>query len=408
MSDTIRYLEEQTKFNSLDTIKQALHLLDLKIDPEKVIVVAGTNGKGTTCSALQTLLISSGKNVGFFSSPHLIKINERIKFNGTDISDEDFEDVFRRVHAKTRDFQLSYFEYLTLMAACYFFAIKNVDYAIFEVGLGGSEDASNAVPHAISVITSLAMDHEAVLGNNILEIASNKFGIIGEGNRVFHTEFSDERVALRASETAQKFGARLICAYPYACEVEEGGKYPEFFIKNRFGKFRMNLPGKRAAENISLAVTVFDHLIENAGRFLSAIENITWPCRMERVVYKNRDIFLSGDHNPHGVQSLTDILKHYSYERIRFVVGVCYDKNYREMLRKLKILKNSHIYLTETPVKTLSIKDYDPAFLEEADFVSSDPTAALDAAVLSAGCDDLVVVTGSLYLTGEIKKSVSL
>jgi dihydrofolate synthase/folylpolyglutamate synthase len=169
----------------------------------------------------------------------------------------------------------------------------------------------------------------------------------------------------------------------------------------------MNLPGKRAAENISLAATVFDHLIENAGRFLSAIENITWPCRMERVVYKNRDIFLSGDHNPHGVQSLTDILKHYSYEKIRFVVGVCYDKNYREMLRKLKNLKNSHIYLTETPIKTLPIKDYDPAFLEEADFVSSDPTAALDAAVSSAGCDDLVVVTGSLYLTGEIKKSVS-
>jgi dihydrofolate synthase/folylpolyglutamate synthase len=354
------------------------------------------------------LLISSGKNVGFFSSPHLIKINERIKFNGTDISDEDFDDIFYKVHAKVKDFELSYFEYLTLMAAYYFFAIKNVDYAIFEVGLGGSKDATNAIPHATSVITSLAMDHEAVLGNNLLEIASNKFGIIGTGNRVFHAEFPDEHIACKAQKTAQKFNASLICSYSYVCEVEKGEKYPEFFIKNRFGKFKMNLPGKRAAENISLAVTVFDHLVENAKQFLSAIESVTWSCRMERVTYKNRDIFLSGDHNPHGIQSLTDILKYYVYEKIHFVVGVCRDKNYCEMLQKLKNLKNSHLYLTETPVRTLSVKDFDKTFLKEADFVSPDPITTLDVAVSRANSNDLVIVTGSLYLTGEIKKSAYL
>jgi dihydrofolate synthase/folylpolyglutamate synthase len=251
------------------------------------------------------------------------------------------------------------------------------------------------------------MDHEAILGNDIAEIASNKFGIISENNKVFHTQFSDERVAGKARKIAEKNNARLICAYSYTYETETEEKYPIFFIKNKYGRFRMNLSGKRAAENTSLAMTVFDHLVDNAELFFSNVKNVIWPCRMEKIRYANRDVFLSGDHNPNGIQSLSDLLKHYAYGDIHFVAGICKDKNHREMLQKLKSLDRSRLYLTETPVKTLSLKDYDDIFLKEADFASPDPIVALNTAVSNAAPEDLIVVTGSLYLTGKIKNHLS-
>jgi dihydrofolate synthase/folylpolyglutamate synthase len=404
--DIVRYLEQQTIFNDLEKIKHMLSLLDLKIDPAKVIVVSGTNGKGTTCATLQTLLIAAKQNIGFFSSPHLIKINERIKFNNEDISDEDFCKVFHAVHAKIQNFDSSYFEYLTLMAAYYFFAVKNVDFAIFEVGLGGTKDASNAIPHSFCAITSLAMDHEDILGNDIIEIAANKFGIIGRNNKVFHTNFINEKVAALASTVAKENSAPLICAYPYDCEVEMTEKYPNFFIRNQWGKFKINLPGERAVENTSLALTIFDNLIENSEQFIQALENVVWPCRMEKLFHKNRQIFLSGDHNPHGIQSLLNLLEYYDYENIHFIVGICYDKNHGEMLQKLKNFRNSHLYLTETPVKTLAVENYDEIFRKSACFASQNPFEAVEAAVLKSNPNDLIIATGSLYLVGMIKKYI--
>ncbi|MDR2158041.1 MAG: hypothetical protein LBO02_01850, partial [Holosporaceae bacterium] len=137
MKNIIRYLENQRGFHDVAVVKRALDALELNIDPKKTIVVAGTNGKGSTCATLQTLLTAARKNVGLYSSPHLVKINERIKFNEENISDEDFYNIFHIVHEKIKKYDPSYFEYLTLMAAYYFFAVKDVDFAIFEVGLGG-------------------------------------------------------------------------------------------------------------------------------------------------------------------------------------------------------------------------------------------------------------------------------
>ncbi|MDR2724312.1 MAG: hypothetical protein LBB25_03885 [Holosporaceae bacterium] len=409
MQNITRYLENKRDPNTIDKIKCALEALHLKIDPAKVIVVAGTNGKGSTCATLHKLLIASGRNVGFFSSPHLIKANERIKYNDKDILDEDFYKIFEIVHKKVCDFNLSYFEYLTLMAVQYFFDEKNVDYAIFEVGLGGSYDATNAIPHDISVITRLGMDHETILGDNLLRIAQNKLGIVSFRNKVFHSKFHDEKVTELSQLISEKLQAELIEAYTYDYTVDKTSKYPSFGIRTQWGDFKMNLQGQRAAENTSLALTIFNYLIDgNIQQFIPAIAEVNWPGRMEMIHYKNRDIFLSGDHNPQGIQSLLDILQFYNFKNIHFIVGICNDKRYSEMLLKLTNFEKSHIYLTETPEKTLAIKDYDEVFRKSAIFVSANPIKALDAAILNANEEDLIIITGSLYLVGKIKSLIQI
>lgn len=394
VSDVENYLFQQKIPNDVAHIKKALAQLELDIDPNKVIIVAGTNGKGTTCTAINAFLIADGKNVGFFSSPHLVKINERIKFNGVDISDEMFCDIFEIVHKKIDNFKLSGFEYLTLMAAYYFFKIYCVDYAIFEVGLGGLYDATNAIPHKFCVVTKLGFDHEHVLGYSLKEIAINKFGIITDNSIIFHTAFSSCLKTI-VKDFSDKYNATFVQAMPYKFFVEYTNECPTFLMQTKFGIRELPIPGKGTAENIALALTVCEYL--GIDLFNVYTTQICWPGRMEVANYNGREIFLSGDHNPQGIENLRNTLKYYKYNEIYFVVGICFDKHYRKMLKILRKIPHSHICLTETPFKTLKIQDYK----ESVEFLSSNPKESLQYAIdHSRG---MIIVTGSLYLVGAIK-----
>ncbi|MBR1733997.1 MAG: hypothetical protein IJ730_00870 [Alphaproteobacteria bacterium] len=416
----IHFLENQKNFNSQESLKKALDTLKLNIDPKKVIVVAGTNGKGSTCATLATMMVEAGKNVGFFSSPHLIKTTERIKFNGIDISEQDFCNVFTIIREKIGEGNFSHFEWLTFMAVYYFFEMKKVDYAIFEVGLGGTYDSTNIIPHKFCVITRLALDHQDILGSTLLEIAKNKFGIISKNNIVFHTDFGKTEIEKLSIDYTEKYGAKFIKACDFSFRVDntlnnkvttDGNsninlqqlkKYLSFFVETCFGKFKMNLVGKRAAENSALALTIFDYIVGNAEKYGSAIEKTQWPGRMQYVRYKGRDIFLSGDHNPNGIQSLIDILKYYDFHKVHFVVGICNDKDHRKMLRMLFDFPNANVYLTETVNKILSISEYDEEYLKKATYSNSDQIEVLNVAIKNSTDDDMIIVTGSLYLVGKI------
>lgn len=400
MQEIINFLLEQKKFHKPDVIAQVFEFLKLKIDANKVILVAGTNGKGTVCATLQTLLRATGKNVGMFTSPHLVKINERIRYNCADISNADFCEIFSAIYPKIAQFELSYFEYLTVMAVYYFFSVKKVDYTIFEVGLGGTLDSTNAVPHNISVITKLGLDHEDILGAGIKNIAKNKFGIIRNNNSVFHEKFDDEINEL-VRRVAQEKNANLISSDGYELIVEPG---PNFFIKMYEQTYPINLVGERAAENIALAVTIFKNIIgeKDFEKYLPALKRVKWPGRMQKILYGWREIFLSGDHNPQGIQSLIELLKYYEYEKIHFVVGICRDKDHNTMLEKLMAVQNSFLYLTETPEKTRNFDDYGEKWRKIATFNSSDSIVALNYAVSHAYNKDMIVVTGSLYLIGKV------
>ena len=252
-----------------EAMKGALRDLEIQsFCKEKIILIAGTNGKGTTAKTLQTLLTENGKYVGLFTSPHLISICERIQIDGKPISKDLFVKCFHQVFELYKKWNLGYAQVLTLMAAYIFFKgdlLPPVEYAIFEVGMGGKWDPTNVIPHRISIITQIGYDHQDILGSTLEEIAEQKLGIVHKNdhhvvaldifNKGHHLKLQSikERV-IQDTNTAW----HTVDRYEYQSEMVKGQL--KGFIRIYDKKQEMNLLGKRAAENVALALKCYEVL----------------------------------------------------------------------------------------------------------------------------------------------------
>ncbi len=391
----------------LEKLKQALqHKTWFQtLSPEKIITVAGTNGKGTTCAALQTLLLSAGKKVGLYTSPHLISTTERIRINGEQISEAQFVELYKENKHLIEKFDLTHFESLTLMAADCFFGHNDLDHVIFEVGLGGTYDATNVFPNRYSVITALAMDHQNILGNTVLEIAKNKFGIIKQNSKVVHHPLPAEVFGLFA-EVLSATNSQAIAAVPGSIHAEKDFE-PHWFLQTPWGKTMVNIPGHRACENIMTALTLFEELGYEPQDHLHSLEKIVWQGRMQKIAWPGLDVpvYLSGDHNIQGVQSLIQLLQSYDWNTLHLIVGIGQDKAADEMFRMLFSLPRSQLYLTKTPFKGRELLDYDDEIRTKAAGENEDVVELLNS--IQAKKNDLVIVTGSLYLVGQVLSKVA-
>lgn len=404
--ESINLSKENCALNRFKITEKAFNLLNLCIDPNKIILVAGTNGKGTTSATLGTLIEAAGKNVGLYTSPHLVSINERIKVNFEDISEAEFIEAFEFINEKCHGIRISHFEYLTLMACYYFFIVKNVDYAIFEVGLGGLYDATNVIPHNMCIISKLGFDHEKYLGNTIESIAENKFGIINNpaSQIVVYIPFENKSIGgLLRQKNPKKIVQSIDSSYFIRYENME----PTFYIKTKFGTAKLALIGERAVENTALALTAFNELGFNVNKFLENISGVKWPGRMSKIIVYNKQIYLSGDHNPQGIKSLINLLKFYKYNKIYFIVGIAVDKDYDQILSDLSNVKGAEIYITETAFKPRAISDYGD-WLKKCSGFNNNWEHLLSEIVKKTNNDDMIVCTGSLYLIGDILKRYSL
>lgn len=389
----------------IEKIKSALSETDWfkNIDPKKVIVVAGTNGKGSTCAILESLLTTAGCQVGFYSSPHLIDTTERIRVNKKQISKANFVELYERNEALIAKHQLTHFEALTVMAADFFFFENKLDYAIFEVGLGGTFDATNAIPHATSVITALALDHTNILGNTIEEIAKNKFGIVKTHNLVVHHPLPEEVASLK-HQVQKQTESCWAEAKPVSLEILKTSTQPVYNLKTNWGITPLSLLGSRAAQNAATALTVFEALGFDPSKYLKALSEVSWPGRMQKIEWPNLSsaLYLSGDHNLQGMNSLLEILKDFSYKNIYVIVGIGKDKDSTSMLDLLLNLKNLKLYLTETPFKGLALSEYPERYSLKAEAKSVNIELLLKDISQKATPEDLVLVTGSLYLVGKV------
>jgi dihydrofolate synthase / folylpolyglutamate synthase len=365
--------------------------------------VAGTNGKGSTCAMLEALLILAGKNVGFYSSPHLVSTVERIRLNGIAISEEKFVEVFKNCENLIRSCELSHFEALTLMAGDFYFS-KKLDYVILEVGLGGTFDATNAFPHHYSVITPIDFDHIHILGRTLPEIAQNKLGIIQFGNQVIYQKLQPEILQI-AHKILEKTNSTWVEVKASHVEIRHENQY---FLKTEWGETALALIGKRSADNAMTALTVFAVLGLQPEKYLHALKNVNWPGRMQKLEWPQLKcpLYLSGDHNPHGMKSFIEILKDFSWNDIYIVVGIGVDKEADSMLAELTQLKNIKLYLTETPFKGRTIEQYPEVYRKLAQAENKNPIELLNMISKSAQVGDLAVVTGSLYLVGDVLKQV--
>jgi len=383
---------------------EGLKLLDLKYDPKKVIMVAGTNGKGSTAATLEALLVGAGRRVGLYTSPHLIETTERIRIQSKNVDYEKFCLAHDRIKKALPHKVLSHFEMLTLMALEIFLNESPVlDTMIFEVGLGGTWDATNAIEHKTSVITTLGLDHQDILGESLWEIAKNKMGIVREGDaehKVIHAPWPSE-IAKLLDGYKNRSKARFIERESFKYEVLKSAEGPSYFIDTKWGRAEIRLPGLRGAQNIALALTVFSELGFDPSRYLQLLHNLNWPGRMDSVNYNSKKIYFSGDHNPQGVQSLKEILEHHEYENIYLLIGVGKSKDYSKMLEGFFSIPRARVVLTETPFRGLELKKYG-AWSERAFFNDKDPMKALSQILEVASPKDMILVSGSLYLVGAV------
>lgn len=385
--------------------------------------VAGTNGKGSTAAMLDSILRAAGLRTGLYTSPHLERINERIRIAGEEISDEDFAASFTRVRAHMEALMASgsleahptYFECLTAMAFdC--FARARVDFAVFEVGMGGRLDATNIVSPEVAVITQIDFDHENFLGHSIEEIAREKAGIIKPGGRLVSAA---EHPAARAviAQRAAELGARVLdvdAAYQVEDLHSDSGRY-RAGVADRTTPQRVELalplPGRFQVRNALAALGAARLLAErgfpvNDRAVQQGIAAARWPGRLE-LVQERPAVYLDGTHNPAGARELLAFWdEHFSGRRILLVYGAMRDKAVDE-ITGLLFPRAAKIILTQPrqprAISAGMLAEMSGHLAESLETVP-DPAAALDRALELAAPGDAVFATGSLYLVGDLRR----
>ncbi len=387
--------------------------------------IAGTNGKGSTAAMLESILRAAGLRTGLYTSPHLVRINERIRVAGKDISDADFAATFSRVQtfievllaSGTLAAHPTYFECLTAMAFDHF-AHAPVDFAIYEVGMGGRLDATNIVTPEVAVITQIDFDHESFLGHSIEEIAAEKAGIIKPGAWVVSSaERAEARAAIARRCAAQD--ARLIevdAAYTVDnLRAENGGYRTE--VSHAHSKHRIELslplPGRYQIRN-ALAALAAARLLTERGfpiddtAIARGIAATRWPGRLE-LVQRNPAVYLDGTHNPAGARALLEFWnEHFAGKKIHLVYGSVRDKAVDEICGVL-FPRTASVTLTE-PRQSRAISAAELARIAGHSVSSGrlevipDPAAALEHAISLAAPQDAVFATGSLYLAGDLRR----
>ena len=422
--ESLEYLESLGQFGirlGMDRIQQLLFVLGHPENQIKTVHVAGTNGKGSVTTMISTILMEAGLRVGKFTSPHLVRYNERIQINEKEIPDDEFAEILTRV----RDFaenlvqkgaceQPTQFEILTA-AAFHYFALRQVDYAVIEVGLGGLWDSTNLIKPLVSVITNIALDHTKVLGSTIEEIALQKAGIIKEKIPVVTGAEGNALGPIRVM-SAMKQAPLYEYGYSFkGTETEssiDGQKFTLQAGKNYESEYKIQLPGEHQIVNASLAIVAAKIVSKQDPRITEehlhlGAAHTKWPGRLEKIA-SAPDVILDGAHNPNGAEALRKALdKYYPSAKRYFVFGMMADKSVDEVI-KILFRPSDTVYTVRA--------DDGPRAAEAADLAeriggqataADDVVHAYERACKEAGSAGIVCVCGSLYLVGTFKTMIN-
>jgi dihydrofolate synthase / folylpolyglutamate synthase len=389
---------------------QVLALFD---HPEKTFPsfhIAGTNGKGSTAAMIHRILCSAGSRTALYTSPHLVSFTERMRIGEEEITPEEVVALAHEIWQRTdaANIELTFFEIVTVMAFLYF-SRRQVDLAVIEVGLGGRFDATNLVRSVVSVITTISKDHEAFLGSDIASIAREKGGIIKKEVPVVCGALPREamKVINKIADANQTRIYRL--DQDFTLNLKSGGAFDYKGPKWNLSEVSVALHGTHQVRNAALAIAaleVVSHQFpvnEEAIRF--GLQNVSWPGRME-VMLTHPTVIIDGAHNGEGIRVLVDELRALrNGRRIRMLFAVMEDKDWRFMLNALAEVVDEIVL---TRVSQLE-RSADPVQLEKEisgkmrTWVMPAPSLAVDFLLQSAASNDLIVITGSLYLLGEIR-----
>jgi dihydrofolate synthase / folylpolyglutamate synthase len=442
-------------------------LLKAMDHPERAfpaVLIAGTNGKGSTAATLASILRTSELKTGLYTSPHLIRLNERIRINGEQISDDDFARLHgevdrvadRLVAQADLPWHPSFFEMMTAIAFAHF-ARERVEIAVLEVGMGGRLDATNVVEPLVSVIADISLDHQKFLGNTVSEIAREKVGIIRPGGVVVTLPQQPEANDV-IGNTILDLGARGVSAVQYVPPVSPGSG--EYLIRStkkvgdppqkpliakdaeadakvaengspvRFSRYPLQVMGKQILiqsplvgrhqlRNLALAVAAAEELAKLGFARITpesierGIRETRWPGRFQVLPARDgwSETVLDVAHNPAGAWALRSALsEHYDNRRLIFVFGAMRDKAISEMTEILFPLADRVVATRPDNPRSASPEEIQQAGSRTGSEIEpvAEIAAALDRARAAAGTDGVVVVTGSIYLVGEAMRQLGV
>ncbi len=400
----------------LDRVKALCHALGDPQDSLKFIHVAGTNGKGSFCAMLDSVLRAQGYKVGLFTSPYIMKFGERMRVDGKNISDKELCALVERVKpiADCMTDKPTEFELITALAFLYF-AEQKCDYVVLECGLGGRLDATNVIKTPIlSVITGIALDHTAILGDTHEKIAVEKAGII---KSVAPTLWcgAHEGAEQVIKDKCESVGSDFVKVDRSSMNIKKMTLDGTDFDFRCHKDVHIPLLGSYQPHNAANVLTAID-ILRSRGVEISedAVKNglasVIWHARFE-IINKEPLVIADGGHNPEGIDGAVESIKQYFTEKVGIVTGVMADKDYRYMASRMAEVGSQIFCLTPDNPRALSADDYARVF--QGLGVEASPYNSVNDAVSAAmewgrKNDTPIVCLGSLYMYGEIRESIKL
>jgi len=411
----------------LDTISNILEELNTPQNAYNTVHVAGTNGKGSTATCIASILNAAGFKTGIYTSPHLVRFNERICVDGQQISDEEVISAYEAVNAADNKLyrgsrRATFFEIVTAMAFHYF-AQKKVDWAIIETGMGGRFDATNIIVPQVSVITNLSIEHSTYLGHTIKDLAREKGGIIKPGIPSV-TAVSQPSGTDKLKEIATSQGSDLY-RFKKDFSIRKAAGRPTYNYKGIYQNLKdltKPLPGEHQRENLSLALAAVELIFEQNKRtdprynlspklIHEGLARVYWPGRLEKIM-DHPMVILDGAHNLKAAVLLGKYLNEtLENKKLTLVVGILDDKPYEAMLDQL--LPRAHQVIVTQAKIDRSIESSALAAAVKKKFkgnvqVINDVKDAVSYAISKTCKKDAVCIAGSLYVAGEAKEKFDM
>ncbi len=401
----------------LDVIQNILDNLQNPENTFSCIHIAGTNGKGSIASGLASILAASGYKVGLYTSPHLIKFNERITINGIEVSDEAIVSSYQAVKSIPKtDREPTFFEYTTAMAL-HLFARSNVDWAIIETGMGGRLDATNVLSPALCVISNISMEHRFYLGNTIAEITGEKGGIIKHNTPVVTGVTQKSAIKVLQQIAANKSAPLYRLGEDFKVRRSKNGSFSYSGIDHQWKKMKTGLPGSHQVDNAALILAACEVLLQKGlsikfSRIKNSLETYAWPGRLEIIPASpgiSPEIIIDGAHNLMAARKLSQFLKQeYSHKNVTLVIGILNDKPFESIMQSL-LPQCNRVILTQPDIdRSLppeKLKSFTQSIVSDTVIVK-DVASAVMHAIKTAPADSTICIAGSLYVVGEAKQAL--
>jgi dihydrofolate synthase/folylpolyglutamate synthase len=419
--ETLKYIHNVKWQGSKPGLGRTQRLLKSLGNPEKhlkFVHIAGTNGKGSTAACVASILRTAGYKTGLYTSPYILRFNERMQINGEHISDEELEqltDEIRPFADAMTDDPPTEFELITALGMQFFYK-NRCDIVVLEVGMGGELDSTNVIDTPeVAIITAIGMDHVAELGPTIRDISRAKAGIIKEGGDVVVYGGNPPEVDEVLEETCRAKNARLFKADFSRISNTSFDLDASRFDFAPYGRVTLPLVGSYQPYNAAVAVTAVERLRDKGykitdGDILEGLRRVSWPGRFE-ILMRGPVFILDGAHNKHGILATAESLKTvFPGRKFNFLIGVMRDKDVDDMMEVIAPLAERFITVRPDNPRAMQaedLRDRVKKFGKPAEACATIPEGVARA-VEYAGKDGLVCALGSLYFSGDVRAAVSL